>query len=748
MSSLDFIPVRTRASDYKDTQFPLPAVHLKIKFITPLFSNQTTHTRFEESKVLANFQSLYNNTPLRIGDVKQILIGNTTLGLTVKKFTFDKGEPIVNPHEDSTILWILHAKTALRLNKGKYASKIIHQITQQTLFKVICDINLSPQESAAQNIQQPIFINHQVLLERLQMEYSRLPLYPGVVMEYTEEERKMSVIVKKIVNVYKGYEYLEGMGTEPVTVMSRDLKLSFESNLALGKSKIYDASTLIIQIVAVRSHDTNETRSFTDCFFADDIMDALIEASRSIVWKAKPWIIHVPNRKGVMNTLEIEILGGCDATGNLKDADPDTKYAKLWKITSSTVLSVTMNPPLSQIKVVHSSIPAPVSKIYLLYDIVSRNGVNTTLYKDDLIEKLRTNTANVIKGDRIFFADKSRNMLEIHVEDINFSSTEGIQKLNLGVLTPETEFHFTPLRSKLPPLLENTTDNIPSNAIEFFQKKRLDIVDKSLIDFLELLKAKLVDDPELYNTLGQPAPKALILSGFLGNNKTLSIQGISAWLGVYPENFQNFGPTELIQVWNGQTEKELRSLFDLALENNRQSGGISPLHLVHIEGIDTLFGSEEKPPKTHQVSQLSQLLTMLDEHRKDWPRLLIIATCDNPEGINPSLLRTGYFEDIFTIPEPKFYEREENFCIHTQLLRDKNLIPSEASNKHLANLTSGFSNLEIKSVVKGAFELADKRFRGNKAIPLFITLNDFLESIHTVQLRKNEKKEKIEHYFT
>lgn len=724
-------------------QASIPVVTLKVKSIQ-FGSNELP--RVHESYITGNFYNLYSGVPLKIGDFKSVVVRNTAVKLKLKKISYRNYQSIRELPE-GVKEWIIDHRTGIELDKGKYSAEVISKEPANKPFKVDCELKIEAGNIA--DLREPFFINYNDLIEKISIFLTSNPIIPGASMECVSGEDKLTVIIQKITDLYSGNIHTEPGESIPITMMGPHIHIDFEPLspiVSLGKNKIHNAETLIVQIVAIRCHDPLENQPNSQCFFIDDILTSLIKFSNGLVWKGKPWRINVQNRKGSMNTLEIEVLGGSSINGNLSDADPSTKLAKLWKINLSTKLNIHPHIDLSQIRIGNSSIPIPAARVYAEYEILSKplTGV-PIIVKEDLIEVIKRHSKTIMNGDRICYKSPSNCMIEITLENITTSSEQNALFPPLAVITNRTEFSLSPSDRIQSPLTERK--NLlasPSFAKEFLLFSGIGGFDDHFTDYLDLLKAQLVLEKERYFALGQRPSKGMLLYGPKGSQKNKAVHKICQWLNVQHQNFYTLNSAEFTQTWKGQLESEFRARFEKAFEDYKMEGKKSPLHIIHIADIDTLAGTEI----AEEGSSKTQLNKIFSGIAGEWPQLLIIATTTRIKAVNPDLLRPGNFEKQFQIGPPSYKGRTAVFSIYTKTLRQNGAMDENVSNERLADLTTTYTSAEIEYAVKCAFEIADKRYRSDRFKRLCVTFEDFESAIQTINKLKNEEQDKVGSYIS
>jgi len=191
--------------------------------------------------------------------------------------------------------------------------------------------------------------------------------------------------------------------------------------------------------------------------------------------------------------------------------------------------------------------------------------------------------------------------------------------------------------------------------------------------------------PELMESYKIKTGRGILLFGPPGCGKTHVMRAAANELNV-PMQIVN-GP-ELVSALAGQSEAAVRDVLYRARENAPS--------IVFFDEIDALASKDSM--KTPEVSRaVSQFLTEMDGLRpKD--KVIIIATTNRPQTLDPALLRPGRFDKIFYVPPPDVAARQDIFRIHLKG------VPTEGAVDFgdLSRRTDGFSGADIASVVDEA----------------------------------------------
>lgn len=239
-----------------------------------------------------------------------------------------------------------------------------------------------------------------------------------------------------------------------------------------------------------------------------------------------------------------------------------------------------------------------------------------------------------------------------------------------------------------------------------------------LQEVVEFLK-----EPDKFTALGARIPKGVLLVGPPGTGKTLLARAVAGEANV---PFFSISGSEFVEMFVGVGASRVRDLFDTAKRN-------SPC-IVFVDEIDAvgrhrgagLGGSHDEREQT-----LNQILVEMDGFDTD-TNVIIIASTNRPDILDPALLRPGRFDRRVVLDRPDMVGRKAILEVHTRgkpLGDDVNLVA-------VAKSTPGFSGADIENLVNEAAILAARR--NKKAI----TMSEMQEAVEKV-IAGPERKSRI-----
>lgn len=193
--------------------------------------------------------------------------------------------------------------------------------------------------------------------------------------------------------------------------------------------------------------------------------------------------------------------------------------------------------------------------------------------------------------------------------------------------------------------------------------------------------------PDRLKKMGISAPKGILLFGPPGTGKTLLCKAVASEVGV---NFISINGPEVMSKWVGQSEKAVRNIFKKAKQ-------IAPT-IILLDELDSIAPRRDMGNDSHATERVvNQLLTSMDDINPG-EQIVIMATTNRPDIIDPALLRSGRFDLIMNVPLPNDSERVDILKVHT---RNMPLDPS-VDIEAIARKLEDYSGADINNVCREA----------------------------------------------
>lgn len=202
-----------------------------------------------------------------------------------------------------------------------------------------------------------------------------------------------------------------------------------------------------------------------------------------------------------------------------------------------------------------------------------------------------------------------------------------------------------------------------------------------------------VEHPDKFEKYGMSPSKGVLFYGPPGCGKTLLAKAIA---NECQANFISVKGPELLTMWFGESEANVREIFDKA----RQSAPCI-LFFDELDSIAVQRGSSAGDAGGAADRVLNQLLTEMDGMNAK-KTVFIIGATNRPDIIDPALLRPGRLDQLIYIPLPDEGSRKQIF---KAVLRKSPVAP-EVDFDALVKHTNGFSGADITEICQRACKTA------------------------------------------
>lgn len=232
---------------------------------------------------------------------------------------------------------------------------------------------------------------------------------------------------------------------------------------------------------------------------------------------------------------------------------------------------------------------------------------------------------------------------------------------------------------------------------------------------------QLFKNPELFKKFKKSAGGGLLLYGAPGCGKSYFSRAIA---GECDAAFYNVTIEDILDMYVGESEKNIKALFDTVRENRPA--------IVFIDEIDALGRKRELLKNSSLTTTINAFLAQMDGVESDNENILIIGATNAPWDVDSAFKRTGRFDRTFFIPPPDFEAREEIFQLYLKDLPIENI-----DYVKLAQASEGFSGADIKGVVDRVGEATIEAIL-ESAEDLKITQEELLSTIENTKKSTTE----------
>ena len=195
-----------------------------------------------------------------------------------------------------------------------------------------------------------------------------------------------------------------------------------------------------------------------------------------------------------------------------------------------------------------------------------------------------------------------------------------------------------------------------------------------------------LENPEMYEQYGLTTANGVLAHGPPGTGKTYTAEALAGELGY---RFISVKPDDIVSKWAGEAPNKLNDVFDVAVQNQ-------PC-LVLMDELDAIASERGSAAETRTERQtVNQLLTELE--RIEGEDVIVLATTNTYEDIDPAVVRTGRFDRKIEFPPPDAEARVEILKIH---LREPPLADGIDWDE-LARETDGLVASDLAAVAEGA----------------------------------------------
>ena len=287
------------------------------------------------------------------------------------------------------------------------------------------------------------------------------------------------------------------------------------------------------------------------------------------------------------------------------------------------------------------------------------------------------NKRPVVAGDRIFIPG-----MTLFAEALPFAIVQTNPKGIVQVL-PDTEIIIK----------EDAIDQVDSDSIQSISYEDIGGIGGQLQKVREMIELPL-KHPILFRRLGIEPPRGVLLHGPPGTGKTLIAKAVASETKAH---FTSINGPEIISKYYGESEKQLREIFDDAAAN-------SPA-IIFIDELDSIAPKREDVTGEVERRVVAQLLTLLDG-MGGRDNVIVIGATNRRDAIDPALRRPGRFDRELEIGVPDKNGRGEILEIHTRDMP----ISDDYNLDWLLDNTYGFVGADISALVRESAMKALRRY--------------------------------------
>jgi len=202
-----------------------------------------------------------------------------------------------------------------------------------------------------------------------------------------------------------------------------------------------------------------------------------------------------------------------------------------------------------------------------------------------------------------------------------------------------------------------------------------------------------IEHPDKFHKFGMNPSKGVLFYGPPGCGKTLLAKAVAHECS---SNFISVKGPELLTMWFGESEANVREIFDKAR-------GASPcvLFFDELDSVGTARGSSQGDAGGAGDRVLNQLLTEMDGVGVK-KNLFFIGATNRPDILDEALIRPGRLDQLIYIPLP---DKPSRSSVLKAVLRKSPVAPNITFD-FLGDLTEGFTGADLTELCQRATKAA------------------------------------------
>ena len=218
-------------------------------------------------------------------------------------------------------------------------------------------------------------------------------------------------------------------------------------------------------------------------------------------------------------------------------------------------------------------------------------------------------------------------------------------------------------------------------------------IGNQLLKVREMIELPL-KHPELFRRLGIDPPKGVLLHGPPGTGKTMIAKAVATETNAH---FTVINGPEIISKYYGESEKQLREIFDDAANN-------APA-IVFVDEIDSICPKREDVSGEVERRVVAQMLTLMDG-MQGRDNVIVIGATNRRDAMDPALRRPGRFDREIEIGVPDREGRKEILDVHTRQMP----IADDFDVEWVLENSYGFVGADLAALVRESAMKALRRY--------------------------------------
>jgi SpoVK/Ycf46/Vps4 family AAA+-type ATPase len=235
----------------------------------------------------------------------------------------------------------------------------------------------------------------------------------------------------------------------------------------------------------------------------------------------------------------------------------------------------------------------------------------------------------------------------------------------------------------------------------------------------EEIRMKIIyplQNAELFKQYGKKTGGGVLLYGPPGCGKTLLSR---ATAGEIKATFLSIGIHQVLDMWLGNSEKNLHKIFELARQNTPA--------ILFFDEVDALASDRASMKQSAGRNVINQFLAEMDGAIGNNEGILVLGATNAPWQVDSAFRRPGRFDRVLFVPPP---DEDARASIIELMAKGKPVHKLDA--RALAKRTKDYSGADLKAV----FDVASEEklaiaMRENRVVP--ITTDDLIRAAKSMQ---------------
>jgi len=292
---------------------------------------------------------------------------------------------------------------------------------------------------------------------------------------------------------------------------------------------------------------------------------------------------------------------------------------------------------------------------------------------------------NIATADEVLFI---KCLIKEHSIEQALAHYQQVLALNPGFFDEEIDKHL-----RLPSTMDMDDDfGFDDDESYLMEKPSIRFSDvggmKNVKEEISIKIIQPLKNPDLFKAFGKKSGGGILMYGPPGCGKTFIAK---ATAGEIDAKFINIGINDILEMWIGNSEKNLHEMFELARRNK-------PCVLFFDE-VDAMGASRSDLKQSGMRHVINQFLAELDGVDADNEGVLVLAATNAPWSVDAAFRRPGRFDRILFVAPPDDIAREEML---NSILKDKPV--GEVDIKKIVASTAEYSGADLNAIVDIAVE--------------------------------------------